>query len=235
MTGSPPQISMIVPTLEEDRPLAERLEAFHEDSRVEVIVVGAKEAGLANRAFQMNLGACQARGEVLVFIHVDTTVALKDLWIIYQVLKEDPKIVGGAFRFALDQDHWKARLIEWGVRLREWFFNLPYGDQAIFVRRSIFHEIGGYPEVPLLEDVLLIQKMKTKGRLLSFPKKSVTSARRWERHGYLKMTLVNWTTMILWRLGVSLDKIVRFRWRAFNDSVRGNAEKKSARHHAETA
>jgi hypothetical protein len=75
------------------------------------------------------------------------------------------------------------------------------------VRRKVFEQIGGYPEVSLLEDVLLIEKMKSRGRLYLAPGKAVTSARRWERHGYLKTTLANWGTMILWKAGLSLESL----------------------------
>ena len=135
---------------------------------------------------------------------------------LYKFLKKKPEVVGGAFRFALDANHLKARVVEFGVLLRELIFQLPYGDQGIFVRRKTFREVGGYPDVPLLEDVLLIQKMKEKGRLYLSPRKAVTSARRWEKHGYLKTTFVNWATMILWRLGVSLNTLQNLRGRAFS-------------------
>lgn len=228
-------ISVIVPTFNEGREVFENLLPLRDDPEVEVIVVDAKEVGRANRAIQMNHAACQARGEVLVFLHVDTRIKLRDLWITHQTLKENPALVGGAFRFTLDSISWKARVVEWGVGLRKRLFNLPYGDQAIFIPRSIFEEIGGYPEVPLLEDVLLIQKMKLRGKLIFLPQEAITSARHWERHGYFKTTLVNWTTMILWRLGVSLETIKNFRRRLFDDSVRRDIKKEPARNQTEAA
>lgn len=210
-----PLVSVIVPTFNEGKATLDHLAPLRDDPAVEVIIVDAKEVGRANRAYQMNRGACQARGEVLVFLHADTKINLQDLWIIHQALKEDQDLVGGAFRFVLDSVSWKARVVEWGVRLREWIFRLPYGDQALFVRRSVFEEIGGYPEVPLLEDVLLVRAIKKRGRLLFYPRPAITSARRWEKQGYLKTTLVNWTTMILWRFGVSLETLASFRHRIF--------------------
>lgn len=221
------KISVIVPTFHDGGFAEKNLKVLRDNREIEVIVVAAEKVGRANRAFQMNLGACQARGEVLIFLHVDTRIEPSDLWIIHRILKEDRKLVGGAFRFALDQTHWRARVIEFGVRLRELIFRLPYGDQAIFVRRSVFEKIGGYPDVPILEDVLLVKKL---GRgLFYFPKKAVTSARRWEKQGYLKTTLVNWTTMILWRLGVSLETLASFRHRIFLGGTHASRDRSISR------
>jgi cellulose synthase/poly-beta-1,6-N-acetylglucosamine synthase-like glycosyltransferase len=210
-----PLVSVIVPSFKEGISVEKNLTPLQRDPRIEVIVVDAQKVGRANRAYQMNHGARQARAELLVFLHADTKISRNDLYELFKTLEKGPEIVGGAFRFALDAGSWKARLIEIGVLLREWAFDLPYGDQAIFVRRSVFRKIGGYPEAPLLEDVLLIQKMKEKGKLLFFPKKAVTSARRWERHGYLKTTLVNWATMAFWKAGVSTRHLQLLREKAF--------------------
>src|SRR4030095_12113012 len=102
---------------------------------------------------------------------------------------------------------WKARFVEAGVRLREKLFGLPYGDQAIFVWKAIFQEVGGYPEVKILEDVLFIEKIKKESRLLSYPMQALTPPRRWEEAGYLKTTLVNWATMIQWKRGASMEEL----------------------------
>lgn len=216
-----PVVSVIVPCLGEDRPLARELEDLGRDKRIEVILAPADRVGFANRAHQMNWGARKARGELLVFLHADTRIDPTELKNLYRNLKNHPKGVGGAFRFALDSPSWKARWVEFGVRFREFLFKLPYGDQAIFVKKSVFEEIGGYREVPILEDVLLIQKLKARGQLLSFSAKAVTSARRWEQNGWLKTTLVNWGTMIFWKFGVSLERIKKFREGVF-DSVPRN-------------
>lgn len=213
MTGIPPKLSIIVPNFRDGELAEKNLKELHNVPGIEVIVVDAKRAGRANRAFQMNWGAAKARGELLVFLHADTRIDPNDLENLYHQLKKRPACIGGAFRFALNVSHPKARLIELGVLLRELAFRLPYGDQSIFVWKKIFQQIGGYPDVRLLEDVLLIEKMKSRGRLYLAPAKAVTSARRWERHGYLKTTLVNWGTMILWKSGLPLKALRGFRER----------------------
>lgn len=219
-----PLVSVIVPCLSEDRPRAKGLEDLNRDKRIEVILAPAERVGYANRARQMNWGARKGRGRLLVFLHADTKVEAGHLIELGDLLESDQSVVGGAFRFTLDSRSWKARLVEAGVRLREILFKLPYGDQAIFVRKRVFDEIGGYPKVPILEDVLFIQKLKALGQILSFSAKAVTSARRWEQNGYVKTTLVNWGTMILWKFGVPLEKIKRFRERIFYDPVSGDVE-----------
>ena len=165
----------------------------------------------ANKAYQMNLGARVARGELLIFLHADTTIEFYTVPKLYQALKSRSRFVGGAYQFVLDSPSWKARVIEFGVKLREAIWQLPYGDQVLFAWKKVFDDVGGYPKVPLLEDVLFVGRLKKRGRLLSYSGKAVTSARKWEQYGYLKMTLINWGTMLQYVLGIPLDEIVHNR------------------------
>ncbi|MBI2500344.1 MAG: glycosyltransferase, partial [Deltaproteobacteria bacterium] len=160
-----PLVSVIIPSLNDRASLKRNLPSLESDPRIEIIVIEAEKVGVANRATQMNLGARQAQGDLLVFLHADTKIDPADLALLSQSMHQMPDLVGGAFRFALDRNGFKNRLIEFGVWFRERIFQLPYGDQAIFIRKSLFDEVGGYPDVPLLEDVLLIKKMKKKGTL----------------------------------------------------------------------
>jgi len=220
-----PLVSLIIPSLDDAELIRENIYPLLSEDSAEVLVVEAgrsfpKIPGVcvlrsprANRAFQMNLGAQRAKGELLIFLHADTFISPLALHLIYDVLQSRPDCVGGAFRFALESGSWKARLVEAGVRLRESLFGLPYGDQALFVWKSVFDEVGGYPDVPLLEDVLLVEKIKKEGRLLSFTAQAMTSPRRWEESGYLKTTLANWATMIRWKRGASMDELMKLRKR----------------------
>lgn len=158
-----------------------------------------------NRAYQMNLGAAKAQGDLLIFLHADTSLSPGAVLKLGEKMCAHPEYIGGAFRFRLDHFSMKAKMIEWGVRIRERLWKLPYGDQAIFVRKNIFEELGRYPEVEILEDVLFIQKLKQRGKLLFFKEKALTSARRWEEKGFVKMTLLNWMTMIKWKCGYPLS------------------------------
>ncbi len=179
------------------------------------------KARKANRAAQMNQGAAVAKGELLLFLHADTRIPTDSLLPLVQLMSRYKKCVGGAYRFALDQGGFKPKVVEWGVKCREWIFGLPYGDQAIFVRRATFEELGGYPLVPLLEDVLLVQALRKKGRLLYYRRSAVTSARKWERMGYWKMTRLNWETMVRRRLGTSIEDVAEWRHRELGLNKRG--------------
>lgn len=218
-----PKISVVVPSLGDHLNIQRNVMPLASINGVEVCVVesdpgGARLPGVVwtasakkNRAYQMNRGARQAKGPLLLFLHADTKIPPESLMPLYHRLKACPQFVGGAFRFALDSPSTKARIIERGVRLRELLWKLPYGDQAIFVWKKDFDAVGGYPEVPILEDLLLIQALKRRGRLFFFPEKAVTSARRWEAAGYLKMTWINWGTLLKWRWGVPLERLAHAR------------------------
>ena len=138
----------------------------------------------------MNAGAAVAGGRYLLFLHADS-----------QLPPDWPDVVGaadrsagavmGAFRFALDSTDWRARIIEAGVRLRVALLGLPYGDQALFVRSRTFRAVGGYRDLPLMEDVDLVRRVKRVGRLVQSSSPVLTSPRRWERDGWLSRSVQN--------------------------------------------
>ena len=97
--------------------------------------------------------------------------------------------VAGCYRFALDSASAFARVIEFGVRLRVALLGLPYGDQALFVRRERFEAVGGFTDLPIMEDVDFVRRMHREGALFRSPLHVVTSARRWERDGWVGRTL----------------------------------------------
>ena len=116
------------------------------------------------RARQMNAGAAIATGDWLLFLHADTRLPPNWRGAI-AAADADPRVSIGCFRFALDSTSPFARVIELGVRLRVAAFRLPYGDQALFVRRERFRQSGGYADVPIMEDVELVQRLRRQGRL----------------------------------------------------------------------
>ena len=164
------------------------------------------------RGLQMNRGAEAAVGDVLLFLHADTR--LEEGWSrAVRSQLADRSMAGGAFTFKVDSGERKYRLIEFWVKLRCILFKLPYGDQGIFVRRDIFEGLGGYREIPLMEDVDLIGRMRKKGRIAILGKKAFTHQRRWKRVGWVRASLQNQLIMILYRLGQSPDTLAKIYYR----------------------
>jgi len=216
-------ISIIIPTLNE----ADRIAALIDDARLlgscEIIVVdGHSDDGTLQRASgadrcltaprgrarQMNAGAAAARGDVLLFLHADCRLAPGSLDAA-RTLLDDPRTAAGCFRQHIDAPGRGYRCLEWGNNLRVRLFGRAYGDQGIFVRRSIFDQLGGFPDVPFLEDAIFSKAIRRLGRLRLADGIIHVSARRWERAGIIRQTLRNWTILLLARLGVSPARLAR--------------------------
>jgi rSAM/selenodomain-associated transferase 2 len=169
-----------------------------QQSRRDVIWVEATRG----RGLQLNAGANRAHGTWLWFLHADSRVP--DQWIdAFRDVDRAPEVVGGSFAFRLDSSAWQARVLEAGVRLRVRWFGLPYGDQGLFVRRAVFHEIGGFAEIPLMEDVEFVHRLKRRGGMRHLSVQLATSARRWEREGWWTRSALNLAFLALYQLGVS--------------------------------
>jgi rSAM/selenodomain-associated transferase 2 len=216
---------VIIPVLNEAAQLPNTLAAVQSVSTVEIIVVdgGSQDgtptlaASLAvqvvksapGRARQMNTGAAIAQGTVLLFLHGDTVLPPDYEHLVKQTL-EQPGVIAGAFELAIDSPQWGLRLVEWGVRWRSRWLGLPYGDQAIFLKADRFHRIGGFPDLPIMEDVVLVQRLKALGKIAIAPAAVLTSDRRWQRLGILKTTLVN--QLILLGYGCKIPPPTLARW-----------------------
>ena len=160
------------------------------------------------RARQMNAGAAVARGRWLVFLHADTRLPAGWLRAVTEA-DAGAGVCAGCFRFALDSRTAAARVIELGVRLRVRVFGLPYGDQALFVRRDVFDAIGGYADLPILEDVDLVRRLRARGRLFRSVLPALTSPRRWERDGWVNRTAHHVMLILLYACGVGPDRLAR--------------------------
>jgi rSAM/selenodomain-associated transferase 2 len=165
-----------------------------------------------SRARQLNAGAFAAENQILWFVHADSIVPGDAGKQIQQAL-EDSKIVGGAFNFLLDAVGKRFRVIEWGVRQRLKYFQVAYGDQGFFVRREVFYQLGGFPEVALMEDLHFWRKLRLEGQVAICKSALLTSARRWEEYGTIKTTIVHWIMIVMDWLGARPEQIAAVRKR----------------------
>jgi len=162
------------------------------------------------RGGQLNRGAAIAAGDVLLFLHADTVLPPAAFERIAEAMR-DEGCVGGAFNRRIDSRRAGFRVIETVASLRSRLTRIPYGDQAIFIRASYFRTLGGFREIPIMEDVDLMRRIKRKGgRIVIFREPVITSARRWEKEGLVFGTIRNWFLMTLYLCGVSPERLARF-------------------------
>ena len=221
--------SIIVPVLNETDQINPLIEHIHNQGfgpLYEVIVVDGDPQGSTvriiqdkdviaittekGRGRQMNAGAAVARGEILIFLHADTKLPDGTLEKISRAL-EDQNYVGGAFDLRIDSDRLFLKYIAIRASLRSRLNRIPYGDQAIFLRKKYFDQIGRFKEIPLMEDVDLMRRIKKDGKqIVILPDKVITSARRWESEGALYTTLRNQMLVGLFYLGVSPHRLAKY-------------------------
>lgn len=219
------RISIIIPALNEATGIAEAVEHARACQPHEVLVVDggssdetraiAQQSGATllcgppGRSLQQNLGARQATGDVLLFLHADTWLPPDGCRQI-EIALENPRTVCGAFAQCIQAAGRRFRLLERGNAWRVRRLGLPYGDQGIFVRRETFDRLGGFPEVRLMEDWLLMRRLRRLSWPVLLPGPLHVSARRWQRHGVVRQTVRNWALVAAATLGVSPDRLVRF-------------------------
>ena len=163
----------------------------------------------AGRAIQQNRGASGCQADVLLFLHADCRLGESCCEQVRKSL-QDSRVAGGSFRQSINAGGLRFRWLEWGNAWRAGFRQCPYGDQGLFVRRTVFEEIGGFEEVDLLEDLLLARAIKRQGRLCLLEGPLHVDARRWESRGVLRQTLRNWWLLAAWRLGVPPNRLARY-------------------------
>jgi rSAM/selenodomain-associated transferase 2 len=165
------------------------------------------------RGKQMNRGASVAQGDILLFLHTDTELP-KDAFEAISSAMNKLQLVGGAFDLGIKSDRSVFRLVEELVYMRTRLTKVPYGDQAIFIRKEIFDKVSGFKEIPVMEDVEFMRRVKRSGyKICIIPQMVKTSPRRWEKEGVLYCTVRNWALITLYSLGVNPEKLVRFYYR----------------------
>jgi rSAM/selenodomain-associated transferase 2/rSAM/selenodomain-associated transferase 1 len=219
------KISIIIPALNEAATIDRTLSRLEGIDHLEVIVVdggsidgtaelaGSREAKVIQsnpgKALQMNTGAAAAASDILVFLHADTL--LPEGFSNQIVSALNPKgVVAGAFRLTIDSTAAGIHFIERMADLRSRYLQLPYGDQALFMKKSIFEAIGGFSDMPIMEDFILVRRLKRKGKIVILPAAVVTSPRRWLHLGILKTWLINQLIVIAYYLGATPEQLSRY-------------------------
>jgi rSAM/selenodomain-associated transferase 2 len=240
----PGKISIVIPVLDEVERIncsIEKVLSQKGGKNCEVIVVDGDPNGETinaichrdvitaisekGRAKQMNVGASLARGEILLFLHADTELPPLGLEQIIGTLA-DERYVGGAFDLGVDSDNFWIKAIVARTRIRSRLTRIPYGDQAIFVRKKYFEEIGGFRDIPFLEDAEFMRRIKKRGDEIFILRDRVkTSARRWKKEGIGYTTLRNMLVVVLYRLGVSPQKLAKY-YRSHSDESSGQKERR---------
>jgi uncharacterized protein len=219
---SGPMISAIIPALNESDHIEEALEGLLPGEHVELIVAdgGSKDrtrrtaalkgarvlTSRPGRSVQMNTGAAYALGDILLFLHADTLVPEGYEAEIRKILGWKG-IMAGAFSLSFDDHSMAMRIIAAGANARSLLSGGPYGDQGLFMRKETFLDAGGFPETPIMEDVLLVRKLKTMGRIAVSYSRVRTSSRRYREIGPMKTWILNRFAMAAFHSRIPLDDI----------------------------
>ena len=210
------KVSIIVPTLNEELVLEKTLTQFQQLSPHELIVSdGGSDDGTRNiagrfshrvitgsagRALQMNVGADEATGDILLFLHADSRIEPESYRKMLQCML-NPEWIGGAFTLCIESGKWSLKLIALLANIRSKYFGLAYGDQGFFVRKEVFKDMNGFSPLPICEDLDFYYRLRKKGPVILLKEKAHTSPRRWIKEGILFTTARNTLIAVLFGLG----------------------------------
>ena len=219
---TPADITVVIPTLNEEQVIAKSVASAVAAGATAIVVSDggsrdgtrevAVDAGASRviqsapgRGMQLNAGAQLAETEFILFLHADNELSDNAL----QQICENEKAAWGAFRQRIDSRRLVYRLLEWGNQWRVQWRAVPFGDQGIFVRRTLFEQINGFAGIPLMEDVELSQRLRRIEKPLLLQGPLTISARRWEKHGVLRQTVKNWSIQYSYARGVSATDLAQ--------------------------
>ena len=222
------RVSVIIPVLNEQSHIAETLGAVGRPPSHEVIVADggstdattqrARQAGATvlvsqpGRARQMNAGAARATGGSLLFLHADTLLPPGWDQVVARTLRT-AGVAAGAFGFRIAGNFPGKSFIEWGTAIRSRWFQRPYGDQGLFLSRALFEEMGGFADLPIMEDYEFAGRLRRRGRIVTVGEPALTSPRRWQALGIVRTTLRNQWMLAGYHLGVAPERLAA-RYRA---------------------
>jgi rSAM/selenodomain-associated transferase 2 len=222
--STPATVSIVVPALNEARRIESCLQQLNRDfPDCELVVVdggstdgtfdvaarhGYTIRSAAGRATQMNAGAAATTGDVLWFIHVDCQVPADALTLLRQAV-QDRSVIGGGLTLRFDQRSPGLDYLAVSSNLRARRLHWIFGDQAMFVRRDVFDSVGGFPAIPLMEDLEMSRILRRRGRLVVLPTTVTASARRLVDQGPWRMTVLMQLLKLQYLLGVDPERIRR--------------------------
>ena len=211
------RITIIIPALNEAGVIAKTIAGLPDSEQLEIVVVdGGSSDGTAaiagkygarvlacapSKAKQMNAGAAVARGDVLLFLHADTLLPENFEKMVLSAASRKG-FGAGAFALGIDSAERGLRFIERMANWRARVLKMPYGDQALFVSRDLFNQIGGFADYPIMEDFDLVRRLKKKGKISILPDPVKTSPRRWKNFGILNTWILNQLIIAAYYMGI---------------------------------
>jgi rSAM/selenodomain-associated transferase 2 len=220
----PSALTVIIPTLNEAEHIGPLLEQLGRAGDLEVIVVdgGSRDATVTTarragtrviqtapgRARQMNQGAAAARGRLLFFLHADSRLPTNFAALVRRALAA-PGVSAAAFRLAIDAPGAGLRFVEFWANLRSRYLQMPYGDQGLGLTAACFRELGGFPDLPIMEDFELVCRLRSRGRIAILPAAIRTSPRRWLNLGVGRTTVTNQFIVLAYMVGVPPQQLAR--------------------------
>jgi len=225
------KLSIIIPVLNEQDAILECLDSLHtirdqghevivvdggsEDDTISLVRPGADQVLMSKpgRAVQMNTGAREAHGDLLLFLHVDTLLPVDAITILQEKMQEHGNHphgnhLWGRFDMRLDSQHWMFRIIETMMNLRSRLTSVSTGDQAIFTSRDLFDSVGGFPEIALMEDIAISKLLRSYARPVNLSQRVTSSVRRWQNRGIYRTIWLMWKLRLYYFLGASPERLV---------------------------